>query len=155
MKISKRKYLFIQFCLPRANFAYFFLTVNSWRGLTNDFFLRSCQLLFCRNFAHFRHIFIFPVFFWKSNFVQNFQFSPYHYHSLPLPFITIHHPTLPCITLHYPELPWITLHYSTLLCIILHYPSLPYPALPCITLHYPPLTCITLHYPSLPFITLH
>ena len=71
-------------------------------------FLRSCQLLFRRNF-------IFPVFFWKSSFVQNFQFSPYHYHSLPLSFITLHyHPSLPFITLNYPALPSITLHYPAL-----------------------------------------
>ena len=102
------------------------------------FFLRSCQLLFRRNF-------IFPVSFWKSSFVQNFQFC--HYPSLP--FITLHYPSLPCITLHYPTLPFITLHYPALPFITLHYP-----ALPCITLHYPSLPYITLNYPALPCITL-
>ena len=115
---------------------------------TTFFFLRSCQLLFRRNFVHFRRNFIFPVFFWKSSFVQNFL-------SLPFTAITIHYQSSPYITLHYPELPCITLHYSALSCITLHYHTLHYPALPCITLHYPALLCITLHYPSLPFVTLH
>ena len=98
-----------------------FLTANLFWGLTNDFFLRSSQLLFRCNFVHFRCNFVFPVFFWKSSFVQNFQFSPYHYHSLPLPFITLHYPSLPFITLHYPALPCITLHHPATF-ITLHYP---------------------------------
>ena len=112
--------------------------------------------------VHFRHIFIFPVFLWNSNFLKitihpliplPFITITLHYHLLPLPFITI---TLITIHYHYPPLPFITitLHY--------HYPSLPLP-LPFIIILYHsvplPFSTITIQYHSLPFstitITLH
>ena len=113
---------------------------NSCRAVEGQFFLE----------VHFHHIFIFPVFLWKTNSVLNSleilskfsrnslkflsQFSQsYHYPSLP--FVTI------TLSYHYISLPLpfitITFHY--------HYPSLPLPFIT-ITIYY--------HYPSLPFITI-
>ena len=113
-----------------------FLTANSFRGLTNDFFFKILSTSFSSQF-------------YFSSFFLEVQFRP-KFSILPLPFITLHYPSLPFITLHYPALPYITLHYPALPCITLHYPTLP-----CITLHYPSLPFITLHYPELPCITLH
>ena len=124
------------------------------------FFLRSSQLLFCRNFDHFRHKFVFLVFSGSpvsSKIFNSLLTITLHYLLLPLlPFISLHYLLLPFISLHYPLLPFITLHYLLLPFITLHYSSLPcftlhYPLLPFITLHYPTLPCINLYYPALPF----
>ena len=91
---------------------------NFWPWTCNavlqTFFFKILSTSFSSQFRPFSSHFHFPVIFWKSSFVQNFQFSPYHYHSLPLSFITLLYPSLPCITLHYPALPCITLHYPAL-----------------------------------------
>ena len=117
---------------------------NSCRTVQGQFFLE----------VHFHHIFIFPVFLWKTNsllnsleILSNFSHSQnYHYPSLPFITITLNYHSLPLpfitITLHY-HYPSLTLHFITI-TLHYHYPSLPLPFIT-ITIHY--------HYHSLPLST--
>ena len=118
-----------------------FLTANSFRGLTNDFFLRSCQLLFRRNFVHFRHIFIFQLFS-GSPFSSHFHF----FKILPTSFSSQFRSF--SSQFHFSSF-FLEVQFCPK-CSILSLP-LPFTA---ITLHYPALPFITLYYPALPFITL-
>ena len=69
-------------------------------GSYKRLFFKILPTSFSSQFCSFLLQFRFSIFFWKSSFVQNFQFSPYHYPLLH--FITLHYPALPFITLHYP-----------------------------------------------------